>query len=482
MIIVANLIVTSFMGQSNFESKLFKSENQKHSSFFKKRIQLGEGSDRSKLFHKRGTKSLDFSLATKQKLDSLIFQDFDENLNDWLDYEKLEYSYDSHGWVMNKIQSEKGIGTWIPYWKNEWAYNANGLLSREVSFHFDIYSSKWIRIRKNDFEYDEAGNMTVEQSYHWNSELNQWDIRYKYEYTYNSNSTIQLSTSSHWDTELNQWLVYYKMEFTYDENDNLYFQQGYVWDEDISQWILDMKIEYAYNVVGDWDMLLGYNWDKDSGQWILFGKLEFVYDSNNILVLISLFDWDDNLEDWIGDYKAEYIYDFNENVVESNEYVWNETSGEWEYDIQNDLSYDNSFSYDDLVLPSEIKEDSQMWGVNFYNHMLTNLISSYYNDTLLEDQEKVELYYSSIEVGIGENQMISATVYPNPATDYVSFRLDEGPRKMQVEIIDMFGKVVLSQQISNTEQISVQQLKPALYFYRLSDGIVIFSSGKMSVQ
>jgi len=241
-------------------------------------------------------------------------------------------------------------------------------------------------------------------------------------------------------------------------------------------------LEFTYDEDGILQNELEYMWNSQLGEWSLAYKQDYEYNTNGNLVSVSYFQWDEIANDWIGSYKEEYIYDADDNVAEFYDHGWDEESGQWEFDFKSSFTFDNSYAYDDLVLPFDFEEDSEDNGVNLFNHMITEAVSNEYNGSLWENQEKVELYYSSIEVGITENRMIPAIVYPNPATDLVSFRLDEGPRKMQLEIIDMFGKVVLSQQISNGGKVSVGQLKPSIYFYRLIDGNKVFSTGKLSVR
>jgi hypothetical protein len=55
--------------------------------------------------------------------------------------------------------------------------------------------------------------------------------------------------------------------------------------------------------------------------------------------------------------------------------------------------------------------------------------------------------------------------YPNPARDYVVFDIDS--HSAFVELFDMQGKKVLSQELLETKQIDLSDLKSGIYFYKL---------------
>ena len=486
MIIIANLIVISFMGQSNYRTfnEIANPRNQTVSEPSAKLLKRHKEVRKSNRIFKPKAKSSNFSLATKQKLDSLVYQDFDEFMNDWFEYYKNEYTYNSNGMVLNEIgySNIDGKGDWIPSYKYEYIYLIDDMPVEEFRYDFDDLANEWVNSWKYLYEYDENGNMIMEISFGWDTDFNQWVFEYKEEYSYNSSSDIELHSHYTWNFEVGQWYYASKQEYTYDENGNLVFRLFSIWDNESSQWLGNNKSDFINDEDGILQNEMEYMWNLQLSEWELAYKQDYEYNTNGNLVSVSYFQWDEIANDWIGNYKEEYVYDADGNVAEFYDHGWDEESGQWVFDFKSSFTFDNSYAYDDLVLPFDFEEDSEDNGVNLFNHMITEAVSNEYNGSLWENQEKIGLYYSSIEVGIHEYQMLSVTVYPNPATDFVSFRLDEGPQKMQLEIIDMFGKVVLNQQISNAQQVSVKQLNPALYFYRLNDGNRVLSSGKLSIQ
>ena len=480
LFIVANLIVISFMGQSDFNSRNYKSGKRGHSGFLAKKFFSGEKPENIKRAFKPKTKSSKFSIATKQKLDSLIYQDNGEDIN----FYKVEYTYNSHGKTTSNTGYYNITSTfeWLPSYKREYSYDSDNLLVEEIDYDFDDLTNLWFHTWKHAYENDENGNMATDISFDWDVELDQWKFINKREYVYNSDLNLELSSFYTWNFEVGQWYYDSKVEYTYDGNGNLMLRLSSHWDNSTLQWLSDYKDEFTYD---DWGKLLKelkYKLNPQSGEWEFNHKQDYEYNNNGNLVSVSYFHWDETANDWAGSYKEEYVYDADGNVAEFYDHDWNENSGQWEYDYKSSLVFDNSYTYEDLLLPFELDEEMQEEGVNLFKHMITKAVSSQYNGSSWDTDETTNLYYSSIELGIGENRLIAATIYPNPATDHVSFRLDEGPQKMQVEIIDMFGKTVLSKEIINGGQVTVNQLKPALYFYRLTERNTVFSSGKLSVQ
>lgn len=68
----------------------------------------------------------------------------------------------------------------------------------------------------------------------------------------------------------------------------------------------------------------------------------------------------------------------------------------------------------------------------------------------------------------------SIKIYPNPATDYFTIKLDEGA---MVSIYDISGRIVLEKNIESTEQINTSNLKSGVYIVQ-----VVFAQGKKTAE
>jgi len=75
-------------------------------------------------------------------------------------------------------------------------------------------------------------------------------------------------------------------------------------------------------------------------------------------------------------------------------------------------------------------------------------------------------------VGVTANtEDVRLSVFPNPARNTIQIKLSAGQKNVQIEIVDVLGKVCLSQNISeikdNYIELDIQTLKQGVYFIRL---------------
>ncbi|MDA3954911.1 MAG: T9SS type A sorting domain-containing protein [Bacteroidales bacterium] len=53
---------------------------------------------------------------------------------------------------------------------------------------------------------------------------------------------------------------------------------------------------------------------------------------------------------------------------------------------------------------------------------------------------------------------------------------------LNLELIDIQGKTVIQREISNNEQITIEQLPKGLYFYRLTNDTKVLQSNKILIK
>jgi hypothetical protein len=80
--------------------------------------------------------------------------------------------------------------------------------------------------------------------------------------------------------------------------------------------------------------------------------------------------------------------------------------------------------------------------------------------TTLEDTD--------IPINEKENRL---TVFPNPANDYLVLTTDEACVGSRIEIVDMYGKVLLMEPLKSTSmQLDISNFADGLYFLQLKQG------------
>jgi hypothetical protein len=65
-------------------------------------------------------------------------------------------------------------------------------------------------------------------------------------------------------------------------------------------------------------------------------------------------------------------------------------------------------------------------------------------------------------------------IYPNPATDVILITLSQG-NSAKIKIIDNSGRIILSKNITSTNYLNIQELKPGVYTIQIQISDKIFS-------
>jgi hypothetical protein len=105
----------------------------------------------------------------------------------------------------------------------------------------------------------------------------------------------------------------------------------------------------------------------------------------------------------------------------------------------------------------------------------------YRNNTINRDAYITRLSIGQVVTGFKDEVIKAASVkvYPNPATDAVTFELSEGSREARLELYNSSGKRETLQQLrSQKSEISLEKLRPGLYYYRVQTGRNVYS-GKL---
>jgi hypothetical protein len=93
---------------------------------------------------------------------------------------------------------------------------------------------------------------------------------------------------------------------------------------------------------------------------------------------------------------------------------------------------------------------------------------------------KTTIYYSggtSTDIKEIENALFD--VYPNPATESVSFRWKENYENLTLVLYQVTGARVMEQITSSGKSVSISDLKNGVYFYKLMDGQKSVKTGKL---
>lgn len=445
----------------------------------------------------------------KQKIDSVVAQGYD----------KEEYIYDANGNMIRNIYFEWDGSQWRNSVKYEQTFDASGNQTQNIIYNWD--NTQWVNSLKDEFTYDGNGNQTQNTSYIWSN--NQWmNYSGKDEYTFDANGNQTQHISYVWVDD--QYLKSDKDEFSFDIDGNQTQNIRYFWDGD--EWTNFIKYDITYDGSGKQTQNISYSWENN--QWVNYSNSEFLYDSNGNIVQIISYSWDGSkwsnsekyetvydsngnieqavysfweVDQWLAIYKDEYLYDANGNMILKNSLdnidsqwlsvlkeesvhddfnnrtvhaisSWDMESEQTENIWKTEYTYDNSISFDQLILPFSTldSDEGEIDLTLMFKHKLTHL--TYYEgegDNWVPAGDYT-IYYSeqSITGNQDFNSILQVGVYPNPATNHVIFTMDGLDNQFSVELFDILGKLVFSQVIYNNQPVSIESLAKGLYFYRIS--------------
>ena len=515
-----------------------------HSGFLstlskQKELLLPDINDNFLKYHSQNTSSkqlphLKEANALKQRLDSLVAPGFDkdnyfydangnmiQNIyseweeNHWRYTAKYDNSFDAGGNLVKNITSNWENGQWVNFMKDEYTFDANGNQTQNVSFLWT--NNEWVNYYdKDEYIFDANGNQTQHINYLWQDD--QYLKSGKEESAFDENGDQTQNIRFLWDG--NQWINGSKIEFTYDESGNQTQNIGYNWDNNL--WVNSSKEEFVFDTNGKNTHFIGSGWDGEN--WFYIEKYETIYDANKNITQLVYSEWD--VKEWLEAAKFEYQYDANGNMILSNliyffedqqiifmreESVYDDFGNRTSYSFysfdeesedftllpmwKQEYVYDNSFSFEDLILPftsddfeddngNEFEGEVGQFDLNLmFNHKLTNLMNYEHDGDNWVSTGDYTLYYSQQTI-TGANELKLANnvnVYPNPATNQVTFTIAATVGQLNVEFYDLQGKLVLNRMISNNNPVLIESLNGGLYFYRLSEN-QNFYTGKIMVK
>ncbi len=335
-------------------------------------------------------------------------------------------------------------GGWQGISKSEIGYDSFGNEILNISYNWDTDSSDWIGYQKSEYAFDAKGNKLLEAHYRWSVDLNIWvGDGSKYEFEFNSNGNQVLLIYYSWLNDSNNWILSQKLVDVYDDNDN------------------HIAIER-------------YNWDRNLGEWIMIWKRPQYFNSQNYLIGWEEFTWETDSNRWKGNDKYEFEPDENGNMVVGIDYNWDKTTCDWIESSKVETQLNLAYSYEDLILPTSPLAFFSIFSpwyyqrLNSYRNMVTQLVGYNWNKDINDWQpDGIHKFFYSGDVNnniiqLDETEML---VYPNPASDFIT--IGNISHSTHFQLFSVTGKLVLSKILESSEDVSVQGLKPGMYFYRL---------------
>ena len=154
---------------------------------------------------------------------------------------KVEYSYNTQGWVSEEMAYERKGNTWDLDYRITYEYDNNGDVL--VATKQDYDNNIWLNEEKEEYTY-QSGKVILEMGFEW--VVDAWVESDKAEYNYDDHG--DLVEALYYDKEDTGWEFERKGVYTYDNHHNCIKEEDYEWD--LQNWELYDVLEYTY----DWSV------------------------------------------------------------------------------------------------------------------------------------------------------------------------------------------------------------------------------------
>lgn len=186
------------------------------------------------------------------------------------------------------------------------------------------------------------------------------------------------------------------------------------------------------------------------------------------------------------------ILDFNLDPEHNNVHIFSPTlceALEWSLSFvaENEFStaFEMDLAYNWCTDGDNIYYDNFYYLGGFWSNQKEHPFEFYitqeeeYKALVITGNENDKAYFQSVPyMSVNNREKSNLTIYPNPANDFLY--IENLTEPIQVEIYDLSGKVLLSQEANEArKQVNLSQLSNGIYLYELSQNGQGIKTGKM---
>lgn len=317
---------------------------------------------------------------------------------------------------------------------------------------------------KIEYYYDESGLNTSMIHFNWSNDSMKYLPDEKYEYSYYADNFCKEQLKYDWHNDSFRLLT--KTTFSYDANNQLLLKKYY---SAPTNWDLIIKTDYV-NKYDDKGRLIETKLyeNRKSQPDIKEYKYEYSYSPNGNLS--SIFYYDLAISPYgVPDFKGDFIY--NENgILTYNEYYYRDGGvgySNWRNNIKEDFNLNFEYSINQILTPYDYYSNRFLLPTDFnISYMITELN---HEDLTGNADYLKRFYYSEMVVtGINQNVISEISIYPNPATDYLT--IATGLNESTISLFNQTGKEIISKNVSGNYKIPVSHYPAGLYLLRVESG------------
>ena len=390
----------------------------------------------------------EFKFDAKGWLTEETFKTWDEGASQ-TEVSKIEYTRDGMGrsttiltWVWDDVKK-----IWIKDSKEVLTHNNDSAAARITVIYNVVDNSKEVPLSKIDYGYDINHNLITDTYYEYDTTKKVYDLIDQYTYTYDASGNRITDTYSTWNAVTKKYDAIDKYFNIYDTKNNR--MRSILMDWVTNKFLNSTRDTFAYDASNNMLINVYGEWDALKNKWTNVEKIENTYDSKNNQTLSKTFTWDARGSKWVDSYKIESAFDIN-------------------------------FSTPDLILPYD-KETIELY---FKTKHLKNSEFSWNKTKSAWDSAATTTYNYTIQnIGIRDiNTNADVSIYPNPANDKVYINVKNSTEKLDVNIYDIWGKLIQSDKLSDSGFINIEGLTQGIYMLQLSKGQTLLDNRKLVVE
>jgi len=380
----------------------------------------------------------------------------------------INYNIDGKTTQMRSILLNAQTFQWENSSKTEYSYDINGNISQVTSEEWDAGISAWIPTSKTEYGYDGNDNLVQFIDYEWGESVARYLNSRKIVMTLDENGLETQTLVSFWDVNEELWVEAWKYEYNYNAIDALLLETEYAWDEDASDWALSWKTDYTYNEDDKLITKEEFNWDSQTSLWTTYWESIITYDAGGNI--------DQQLDSeylegiWQEQWKGVYTFDEQNNPLTEIYSQWDEATTQLAPTLKWEYVYDQGTLLSELVVPPK------SWFVPDYRMQIVSKPLGYISYEYSTDISDFEVYYQEVYYYnehyptkvIGSETSHIASIFPNPAREYITFTFAGKYHQVSFELYDVTGRRVIIKEVENGDLLNLEGLQDGIYLYRIS--------------
>lgn len=386
--------------------------------------------------------------AASQKLDSTVSRSLHPETEIWHNSWKDEFLYNSEmrGTVLLEKEWDISTQTWITISRTELTYNSQGLISTVLLFSLNEQSQELELENKIEAYYNGAGRL--DSALHYISEPNEsLVLESKQIYHYNALGKLaEMEFLSLEDGETESLSYIY----TYNSAGNLETSSMVFYDE--GEEIIFFKTFYNYNASGK----------RTHSEFWSISFFTFALEKSS---------------------RTDYEYNASGDISTETTSSWNSTNETWDEEEREVYTYGN-LNFSDITFPylAQLFGNNDEFGGTF-NKAPAESNTYEKIDGNWKNTDRTTFYYSGgPSTNVSSYELTRIYMYPNPASDRVSFSWTDNTVQLNLRIYNVTGTNVIDRTINSNNPVSVAHLKQGIYLIKLNKGIKEVYSAKLSIR